>query len=319
MSKQAPESQLVAEAKEKAKHLHSILKSRIPDVKLGECLNFYARLNGAKDWNILTAKLERENLLQNNRFENLKKISSNIVKLELMGGDRGNSINLSDLEHIHLEIKNMNAQVVPSGSDYVSEYHIDICMRYEEGEKVKIGYATAFIVRLRNVIDAGEDVAVVLDAHSSDLESLYSVFIDDGGIMHDLSEGIGHDVMLLHELYLEKAIRGYGLGKMITVGIINELMQGGIVVLEPSPFVDDDKGRKMTETEIEVGGKKLRSYFMTLGFDELEEGSDYLFFSMASALPKPDSLLMEVEMNIKNKLKSNTIIIDLPIMSEDML
>ncbi len=318
MSKQAPESQLVAEAKEKAKHLHSILKSRIPDIKLGECLNFYARLNGAKDWNILSAKLRRENLLRNNRFGNPEKISSNIVKLELMGGDRENSINLSDLEHIHLEIKNMNVHVVPSGSNYVSEYQVDICMRYDEGEKVRIGYATAFIVRLGHAIDAGENIVEVLDAHSSTLESLYSVFIDDEGIMHDLNEGIGQDVMLLHELYLEKGMRGYGLGKMITVGIINELMQGGIVVLEPSPFVEDANGGKMTETEIEVGEKKLRSYFMTLGFDELEEGSDHLFFSMASVLPKSDSLFKEVEMNIKNKLKSNTTLVDFPLMPEDI-
>jgi len=44
--------------KKKAKHLHSILKARIPDISLGECLNSYARMEGARDWNTLSAALK---------------------------------------------------------------------------------------------------------------------------------------------------------------------------------------------------------------------------------------------------------------------
>ena len=45
-------------AKKKAKHLHSILKIRIPDVSLAYCLNSYARIEGARDWNTLSAILK---------------------------------------------------------------------------------------------------------------------------------------------------------------------------------------------------------------------------------------------------------------------
>lgn len=44
-------------AKDKAKHLHSILKKRCSDISLSECYNVYARLEGARDWNTLNAVL----------------------------------------------------------------------------------------------------------------------------------------------------------------------------------------------------------------------------------------------------------------------
>jgi hypothetical protein len=47
-------------AKKKAKHLHSILKTRIPDISLGECLNSYARIEGARDWNTFSAALKTQ-------------------------------------------------------------------------------------------------------------------------------------------------------------------------------------------------------------------------------------------------------------------
>lgn len=53
------ENPLVEEAKRKAKHLHSVLKTRVSDIKLGECLNFYAKMQGAKDWNVLSAMLNQ--------------------------------------------------------------------------------------------------------------------------------------------------------------------------------------------------------------------------------------------------------------------
>jgi|GEM_PF-2523869 len=51
------ESTPITVAKKKAKHLYSILKVRIPDISLGECLNSYARMEGARDWNTLSAAL----------------------------------------------------------------------------------------------------------------------------------------------------------------------------------------------------------------------------------------------------------------------
>ncbi|MBI5634115.1 MAG: hypothetical protein HZA15_11635 [Nitrospirae bacterium] len=48
---------LLDKAKKKAKHLHSILKVRIPDISLSECLNTYARIEGVRDWNTLREAL----------------------------------------------------------------------------------------------------------------------------------------------------------------------------------------------------------------------------------------------------------------------
>jgi len=53
------ENPLVEEAKRKAKHLHSLLTPRVNEIKLGECLNFYAKMQGARDWNVLSAMLNQ--------------------------------------------------------------------------------------------------------------------------------------------------------------------------------------------------------------------------------------------------------------------
>ena len=55
------ENPLVEDAKRKAKHLHSLLKPRVNDIKLGECFNIYAKIQGARDWNVLSAMLKQDN------------------------------------------------------------------------------------------------------------------------------------------------------------------------------------------------------------------------------------------------------------------
>lgn len=55
-------------AKKKAKHLHSILKVRIPDISLSECLNTYARIEGARNWSTF-----REALISPSAEENTYK------------------------------------------------------------------------------------------------------------------------------------------------------------------------------------------------------------------------------------------------------
>lgn len=65
------ESSTVDIAKKKAKHLHSILKVRIPDISLGECLNTYARIEGARDWNTLSAALKAHHPTEDNQYKRL--------------------------------------------------------------------------------------------------------------------------------------------------------------------------------------------------------------------------------------------------------
>lgn len=53
------DSSLIVEAKKKAKHLQSMLSPRLPDIALGDCLNFVSRLERHKDWNSYCAKLKQ--------------------------------------------------------------------------------------------------------------------------------------------------------------------------------------------------------------------------------------------------------------------
>jgi len=59
MSQRNKENRHVVQAKKKAKHLHALLKVRIPDCSLGECLDIYSKIQGAKDWNAFRADLNK--------------------------------------------------------------------------------------------------------------------------------------------------------------------------------------------------------------------------------------------------------------------
>lgn len=55
------DSPLIVQAKNKAKHLKSILKPRLPDISHGECLNIISKLERERDWNTYLAKLKMTN------------------------------------------------------------------------------------------------------------------------------------------------------------------------------------------------------------------------------------------------------------------
>lgn len=52
------DSPLIAGAKKKAKHLQSLFKSLLPELTLGECLDYISRLEHQRDWNTYCAKLK---------------------------------------------------------------------------------------------------------------------------------------------------------------------------------------------------------------------------------------------------------------------
>jgi len=62
-------SPLIVEAKNKANHLKSILKIRLPDISHGECLNIISRLERERDWNTYLAKLEKIGSSEGCHFE----------------------------------------------------------------------------------------------------------------------------------------------------------------------------------------------------------------------------------------------------------
>ena len=44
--------------KERVHRLKEILNERMPEIKLGECYEIYARLQGYKDWNVMVASIK---------------------------------------------------------------------------------------------------------------------------------------------------------------------------------------------------------------------------------------------------------------------
>lgn len=53
------DSPLIVEVKKKAKHLQSILKSQLPAISHGECLNILSRLERERDWNSYCVRLKQ--------------------------------------------------------------------------------------------------------------------------------------------------------------------------------------------------------------------------------------------------------------------
>ncbi len=64
-----PELPLITETKKRAKHLQSLLKPRLHDITLGECLNYVSKLQGERDWNVLSAKLKHAVPEQDSRIK----------------------------------------------------------------------------------------------------------------------------------------------------------------------------------------------------------------------------------------------------------
>lgn len=57
MKKHQCDSPRLQATKRKVKCLHSLLKLRIPDIKLGECYEIVSKTEGYKDWNTMSAVL----------------------------------------------------------------------------------------------------------------------------------------------------------------------------------------------------------------------------------------------------------------------
>jgi hypothetical protein len=84
-------------AKKKAKHLHSILKVRIPEISLGECLNSYARMEGARDWNTFSATLKKQSAIPGALYQKLDNLIDSTLRPVMMkiGQTHGMDINVS--------------------------------------------------------------------------------------------------------------------------------------------------------------------------------------------------------------------------------
>ncbi len=139
MSVSPSDSPLIVEAKKKAKHLQSILQPQLPDISLGECLNFLSRLERERDWNTYRAKLKKNILDDDHNAEVDGYIKRTALPLIVSTAARHNLQVIADPSRIengkamrgHLAPRRLPLRIEPRGQqtgDTYCESFLDVSM-----------------------------------------------------------------------------------------------------------------------------------------------------------------------------------------------
>ncbi len=275
----------VVKAKDKAKHLHSILKRRCPDISLGECLDIYAKLNEARNWNTLLPTLRvppvpaSPNIPAGRAFARIEEIDPE--EMEYISLELSATSSIADLK-----------QAEPY-KPYITEYSIDIVVGSEDS--FKIGLAKATLIHGTNALNEKADVFETLDSHSQEMMELHGTVIDDEWSCPLFGHTLSSDFLYVDYVYLIKDLRGYGFGKAIVMQIIRELMNQGIAIVDPYPLSPDafkglDIPATLSDDDLDKTIKKLERYFASFGFESTGSGEP-LVMNLEEVTPNSGELL----------------------------
>jgi GNAT superfamily N-acetyltransferase len=213
-----------------------------------------------------------------------------------------------DLKSIVFNISSRHYLLRKEAKQLVTNMDIEICRHDEsQDEDIQIGEALAFLVRSDLSLAYGS-LFQVMDAHSQTLSDVYSaLFRENDESINRLDEYdiFGTNILFIDYLYLHPEYRGYGLGRPILMGIIEEISCGAdVVIIEPVPvrFEDEDKNAKLqlpflNDEEYELARKKLCDYWKPLSFKPVEGTERFQFLSVNIMHPSVNELFNEMSEN----------------------
>jgi len=296
----------VVKAKAEANHLHSLLTPRLPDISLGEVLNIYARMNGSKDWNALSAKLDGEHAPPG-RPTIVMEVGEGAPSLMPVAPPEIMTANdmASFLSELTLDIKCKRHIGNRDPDDYMTWFYIDITIPDEENEDnyLLIGRAKAAFINIESARADGEDILDIFDAHSQQMEGLFHNLYDFDSYKNHQVEftapiadvtdlPFGVSFLYIDNISLDQGFQGMEIEKVVLVAIIEELANdGGLVVI--------DSGETVTLSD--PGGKEeYLKYWNTLGFEKLAD-DNYMFFVLNYVMPSTKQVINNIAARVNNK------------------
>ncbi len=214
-------------------------------------------------------------------------------------GPRLTSMHVRDVENTHSSPLLASTSLCPRDP---SEFAVEIDVRIDrydgnQEQTVQIGGAGLFLIDEQRVLDYGESLLEVMDAHSQELTDVYSALFDaEGDYWEEFEEQdfLGRSLLYVHFLYLHPEYRGHGIGQVAMLGLIESFGAGvHIVVTEPDPlhFHEEERNLKLqllrpsTEEAWVSVKRKLCDYWKPLGFLPARRNEDILFLSRAEQSP----------------------------------
>jgi GNAT superfamily N-acetyltransferase len=197
---------------------------------------------------------------------------------------------IKDIMSVVFNISSRHYLLREEPAQLVTDIDVRIC-RYDETQdkEIQIGEALAFFVKCDLALEYGS-LFQVMSAHSQILSDVYSALFRKGDKSvnrTDQYDFLGTNLLFIDYLCLHPEYRGYGLGRPLLMGIIEEIGCGAeIVIIEPVPvrFEDEDKNAtlqlpSLNDEEHERVRRKLCEHWKPLGFTPVEETERFQYLS----------------------------------------
>lgn len=140
----------------------------------------------------------------------------------------------------------------------------------------------------------------VVDAHSQDLRDVYQAFFKDREEWIDevcACDIFDDDFLYIDYICLKPEYRGYGIGRILAMGFIEEFAKAGeIVVARPTPVeLEEEAGAQIVRRrrEEETVTPKLVALCESLGFIRID-GTNMLFLPMTEQYPNVLDILKKM-------------------------
>jgi len=221
----------------------------------------------------------------------------------------GSSI-IRDVKSIVFDISSRYYLLKEKPEQLVNHIDIKICRHDEVQDKdIQVGEALAFFINGDIALEVGS-LSKVMSSYSQTLSDLYSaLFKKNNESVNRLDDygAFGTNMLFIDYLVLYPKYRGYGLGRPIIMGIIEEISGGAdVVLIEPVPirFKNANKNVRLqlpslSNEEHERARKKLSDYwkplgFMPVGFMPVDRSGRFQVLPLSIMHPTAKELLNEI-------------------------
>jgi hypothetical protein len=200
------------------------------------------------------------------------------------------------------------ASLHPDGEpdDFISEYTGVIRCSGDDGVVRRVGKVRAYVLHANLAGDCAEPLCDVCEAHSQEMDDLYSLLYDPVGDsftddIRNQFEAMEFDCLVLDYILLHPRWRGVRLGLLAARKTVDLLGGGcGLVVarIAPLPHADHDLlrvpkswlPRHRTKEARQEARVRLRRYYRQMGFERIGR-SPYYGLSMTKRTPTLADLL----------------------------
>jgi len=129
-----------------------------------------------------------------------------------------------------------------------------------------VGQGQIAIVHLSMIADAEVKVWATLDADSSEMEALYSVYFEKDDLRREFIAGFGHDLLYIREVLIEPAWQGRNVELAAVRRLCDTVGYGCELAIIPYSSMQEVRAWERIGFEVSTPGKRIGLMHMNLGF-----------------------------------------------------